>query len=193
MTGVFRPAAPNDADELSRVATETFHDGWAAIIGATFASDYAAEHLNNDRLGTEITDGDTHYFALATEAETGAIIGYGKLGLTRLPHESVTGPRPVVLQRFYVSAVGRGTGIADALLLACEAEATRRGFSTLWLECDPRNERAWRFYEKRGFEARGTAVYHYPNGCNDQIRIMERVIRRHAVRSETVSPVCGGV
>ncbi|MBC7805686.1 MAG: GNAT family N-acetyltransferase [Akkermansiaceae bacterium] len=171
-----RVAVPSDAEELSRLATETFHDGWASIIGEEFANAYAAEHLRSERLGAEIEEGDTHHFALATNAETGAIIGYGKLGLKRPAHESVLGPRPVVLQRFYVAAAGRGTGVADALLSACEQEATRLLFATLWLECDPRNERAWRFYERRGFIARGVSIYHYPNGFNDKIRIMERPI-----------------
>lgn len=169
---------PSDADALSHLATETFHDGWAAIIGEEFATAYAAEHLHSGQLRAEIEDADAHYFVLATDEKTGTIVAYGKLGWRRPPHESVLGPCPVVLQRFYVAASGRGTGVADALLMACEQEATRRGFSTLWLECDPRNERAWRFYEKRGFVARGEAVYHYPNGFNDQIRVMERVIKQ---------------
>ncbi|MBC8137817.1 MAG: GNAT family N-acetyltransferase [Fibrella sp.] len=175
---VLRAAIPTDAEELSCVAKETFLDGWASVIGDEFATAYAEENLHSDRLRTEIEDGDSHYFALATDQKTGGIIGYAKLGLKRAAHESVLGDCPVVLQRLYVSASGRGGGVADALLAACEQEAVRRGFETLWLECDPRNERAWRFYEKRRFVVRGGAIYYYPNGLNDKIRIMERPIRQ---------------
>lgn len=175
---VIRDASPGDADELSRVAIETFQEGWGGIIGEQAAREYSAEHLTAGRLSAEIKDRDTHYFALLTDQVSGAIIGYGKLILTRPPHDSIRGGRPVLLQRLYLSASGRGTGAADALLTACECEALRLGFDTLWLECDPRNVRAWRFYEKRGFVARGGAIYHYPRGYNDKIRVMERLIRQ---------------
>lgn len=173
---VFRSATPDDAEELSCVALETFRDGWSDVIGEEFATAYATEHLSREQLLREIQLPDANDFVLAIEETTSAIIGYGKLDRTRPAHESVTGVNPVLLQRFYVSAVGRGTGVAAALLASCEQKATKNGFATLWLECDPRNERAWRFYEKRGFVARGGAIYYYPNGFNDKIRILERII-----------------
>lgn len=173
---LIRSAVPTDAEELSQVAQETFRDGWADVIGEEFAEAYIAENLHKDRLRADIANPTGHYFALATLGETGGIIGYGKLDWGRPAHDSVTGPAPLLLQRFYISAAGRGRGVADLLLTFCEKEAARRGFGTLWIECDPRNKRAWKFYEKRRFVVKGATIYYFPNGYNDQVRILERAI-----------------
>jgi GNAT superfamily N-acetyltransferase len=177
---VVRSAVPTDAKELSRVAEETFRDGWADVIGDEFAEAYIAACLNSDCFRAEIADSANHYFALATLQETGAIVGYAKLDIARPAHESVGGSNPVLLQRFYVSASGRGRGVADLLLAACEQEATLRGFGTLWIECDLRNERAWKYYEKRVFVPKGETIYHLPNGFNDQVRVLERAIAKES-------------
>lgn len=176
MTVTIRSGVPTDAPELSRLATETFIDGWATVVGSDAASGYAAHYLTAERLHTELYDTEAHFFSLATNGETGAITGYGKLDLLRPAHESVTGVSPVLLQRLYVAASVRGLGVADALLVALETEATRRGYGTLWLECDPQNPRAWRFYEKRDFAVRGQVAYALPNGQNDNVFVMERAI-----------------
>lgn len=177
---VVRAAVPADAEELSDVAGETFRDGWADVIGAEPAEAYIAESLNSERLRAELADPHSHYFVLATSPETGAIFGYGKLDIQRRPHPSVTGTNPVLLQRFYVSAPGRGRGAADSLLSACEQEALLRGFGTLWLECDQRNKRAWKYYEKCGFIRREQTIYYYPNGYNDQVYVLERTIAKES-------------
>ncbi len=173
---VLRPATPLDADKLSPVATTTFADGWADIIGVTIAEGYAQKHLTPERLRSEIADTGVAVFLLAINAATSAIIGYAKLDTGRAAHESVTGQAPVLLQRLYVAEAGRGTGVADLLLAEIEGEAAARGFRTLWLECDPHNRRAWAFYEKRGFAARAPSPYHYPGGVNENVRVMERAI-----------------
>ncbi|MBC8141469.1 MAG: GNAT family N-acetyltransferase [Armatimonadetes bacterium] len=167
-----RPATIPDAEALSVLATTTFHDGWADIIGTAAAHEYTAHYLTPGRLTAEIADRDTHFYLLAFS--DAALLGYAKLDFARPTHGSVTGERPVLLQRLYVAASGRGTGVADTLLTGIEEVASRRGYETLWLECDPRNVRAWRFYEKRGFVARDKVAYILPGGQNDEVRVMER-------------------
>ncbi len=183
-----RPATVPDAEPLSILATATFHDGWGDVIGETAAREYAAHHLTPERLQREIADPDTHGYLLAAEDDSPAtLLGYVKLDFVRPAHDSVTGARPVLLQRLYVVAQGRGTGIADALLIGIESEATKRDYETLWLECDPRNTRAWRFYEKRSFVARAQVPYLLPGGQNDEVRVMERgIVTPEIVRSTTM-------
>ena len=55
------------------------------------------------------------------------------------------------LYQFYVARAARGSGVADALMEAAEAELARRGVATPWLACGIGNDRAARFYEKRGW------------------------------------------
>lgn len=171
---VLRPATPADAEALATLAVATFHDGWANIIGQEAARQYAAHHLTPERLRAEIADKAAHDYLLATGGDT--LLGYAKLDLLRAAHESVRGAYPVLLQRLYLAASAHGTGLADTLLTGIEAEATRHDRQTLWLECDPRNVRAWRFYEKRGFATRAQVAYILPGGQNDEVRVMERAI-----------------
>ena len=55
------------------------------------------------------------------------------------------------LYQFYVARAARGSGVADALMETAEAEFVRRGVVTPWLACGIGNDRAARFYEKRGW------------------------------------------
>ena len=55
------------------------------------------------------------------------------------------------LYQFYVARSARGSGFASALMDAAEAELARRGVAIAFLECGVGNDRAARFYEKRGW------------------------------------------
>jgi GNAT superfamily N-acetyltransferase len=55
------------------------------------------------------------------------------------------------LYQFFVARSARGSGLAATLLDAAEAELARRGFATAWLACAVGNDRAARFYGKRGW------------------------------------------
>jgi len=180
-----RIANRGDAVALASLATQTFQEGWAAVIGEEAAHAYSKAYLNADRLAAEIAAIDAHYFALAVGPEDNTLLGYTKLALSASPPECVTGEHPVLLQRLYIATAGRGTGIADQLLQAAEAEALRRGYHTLYLECDPRNERATRFYMRRGFEVMGMGIYYLPTGVNDNIQIMMRPIMQERTPSTT--------
>jgi ribosomal protein S18 acetylase RimI-like enzyme len=87
-----------------------------------------------------------------------------------LPNVRVVGPsgEPVgfcivqgnELYQLFVSAQSRGSGVAAALLADAEARLSRNGVETAWLACAIGNERAARFYEKRGWRRVGTTVNH---------------------------------
>lgn len=62
------------------------------------------------------------------------------------------------LYLLYVSAKARGSGVAVALLADAEARLSQGGVEVAWLACAIGNERAARFYEKRGWRRVGTEV-----------------------------------
>ena len=62
------------------------------------------------------------------------------------------------LYQLYVSAESRGSGVAAALIDDAETRLSARGVATAWLACAIGNERAARFYEKRGWHRAGTMV-----------------------------------
>jgi len=60
------------------------------------------------------------------------------------------------LYQLYVSAAARGAGVATALIGDAEARLSNAGVRTAWLACAIGNERAARFYERRGWRRAGT-------------------------------------
>lgn len=62
------------------------------------------------------------------------------------------------LYQLFVSAPARGSGVAAELIADAEARLSASGVHTAWLACAIGNERAARFYEKRGWRRVGTMV-----------------------------------
>ena len=62
------------------------------------------------------------------------------------------------LYQLYVSSESRGHGAAVALIDDAEARLADRGVAVAWLACAIGNDRAARFYEKRGWRRAGTMV-----------------------------------
>ena len=62
------------------------------------------------------------------------------------------------LYQLYLSAEWRGRGAAVALIDDAEARLAARGVAVAWLACAIGNDRAARFYEKRGWGRAGTIV-----------------------------------
>jgi GNAT superfamily N-acetyltransferase len=62
------------------------------------------------------------------------------------------------LYQLFVSEQARGSGAAAALIADAESRLARNGVKTAWLSCAIGNERAARFYEKRGWRRAGTRV-----------------------------------
>jgi ribosomal protein S18 acetylase RimI-like enzyme len=62
------------------------------------------------------------------------------------------------LYQLYVSPEGRGLGLAAALILDAEARLRDDGVPRAWLGCAIGNERAAKFYVKRGWTRTGTVI-----------------------------------
>ena len=62
------------------------------------------------------------------------------------------------LYQLYVSAQSHGKGVAAALIADAEARLSENGVETAWLACAIGNDRAARFYEKRGWHRARTTM-----------------------------------
>lgn len=64
------------------------------------------------------------------------------------------------LYQLYVSAQARGADVAAALIADAEARLSEAGVQIAWLACAIGNERAARFYEKRGWRRAENMINH---------------------------------
>ncbi len=78
-------------------------------------------------------------------AETDKVVAYLSVEVYRRPRAYV------YLDDFSVTAAYRGRGIGTALLRAAEAYAKSLGMPAVVLHVDKSNDRAYRFYEGKGF------------------------------------------
>ena len=62
------------------------------------------------------------------------------------------------LYQLFVSRSARGSGVAVALIDDGEKRLANNGVETAWLACAIGNDRAARFYEKRGWRRAGTVL-----------------------------------
>jgi GNAT superfamily N-acetyltransferase len=121
------------------------------------------------RIRAEIAAGDAHR---AVAWHDGAIVGAASSTASPMAWEAGLGFEPVpadrALDTLYVAPTWHGTGLADRLLaLVLDDEPT-----TLWLISG--NERARRFYERRGFALWGDEV---PTGPSWNHVPMRRMLR----------------
>lgn len=144
---MIRPAHAEEAIALRDLAEATFRESFAYAIPAPILAGLMAKRFTVPRITQEIEDSTTGYFV--AEAE-GALAGYA---VTRPQEAPLALEAPVwELHRIYVRKSHHGTGLGEALMAACVAQAQRGGARTLWLRVLSTNDRAIAFYRRWGFE-----------------------------------------
>ena len=142
-----RIANTNDTERIASLARDTFI--------ATFYDDNTPEDMA--RYIEQAFSLDTIRAELANKAasfiwaeQRGIPAGYAKL-FRGDAGATVTGPKPVELERIYADPELIGAGVGKTLLHTCTKLAMGEGFQTLWLGVWEHNERAIEFYHRQGF------------------------------------------
>ena len=146
--GLFiRQAVPADAVALARFAEDTFRDAFAAGNDPDDMAVYCASAFAPEIQGAQIADAAIETLVVADAG--GDFVAYAQL--REGAPEVASGPAPIELWRFYVTAAHRGRGIAQRLMTAVMDAARARGAETLWLGVWEYNVRAQKFYRKYDF------------------------------------------
>lgn len=133
-----RDAQPEDLECLADIWHEGWHDGHAATVPTELTRVRTRESFR-ERLEAALAD-------IRVAGPPGAPAGFSIVKDDELCH-------------LYVSAGWRGTGIAALLIDDAEARLAGAGVETAWLACAIGNERAARFYQKRGWRRAGVIDY----------------------------------
>lgn len=146
-------------------------DLFARSFVETFAHLYRPEDLDAFLAGVtpesfadEIGHPD---FAIRMAETASGPIGFVKLGPPGLPVD--TPDRTVELRQIYVLKPWQGQGVAQQLYDWAESEAKRRGAEHLQLTVYIENERARRFYERRGFADVGRYAFMVGSQADEDI------------------------
>lgn len=125
MSGLaLRPAAPEDAAALGRVAHDSFHQAFAAIMSPTALAQRPLSFFV-ERFGER-------WPHVTVAVEGGRIVGFS---MVRQNH----------IDMLFVDPAAQARGVGRALLAAAEAAGARS------LECFRDNREARDFYEKHGW------------------------------------------
>jgi GNAT superfamily N-acetyltransferase len=132
-----RPAEERELDALATLWFDGWRDAHMAIVPPELTRLRTLQSFH-DRLAKRIAD-------IRVTGPLGAPTGFCML-------------KGDELYQLYVSAQSRGSGVAAVLIDDAEARLAERGVATAWLACAIGNNRAARFYEKRGWHRAGTVL-----------------------------------
>jgi ribosomal protein S18 acetylase RimI-like enzyme len=138
-----RPARPDDAPAIAAI----WHLGWRDGHLGNVPDELVAARTEASFLPRAV-----ERVPATTVAEVdGAVAGF----VTVIDDE---------VEQVYVSAAHRGQGVADSLMEAAERQLARAGHPRAWLAVVAGNERARRFYERRGWADGGLFEHQAPDG-----------------------------
>jgi diamine N-acetyltransferase len=164
-----RRADATDAAVLSVFAERIFRETFEADNDPMDLAAYLAEAFSTERQREEIVAADA--IVLLVEDITGstgsnAVTPQDTPAVTPLaayshvtagePPDSVHGPDPLELKRFYLDRAWQGSGLAQTLMRATFEAALAAGAGTVWLGVWEHNPRAIAFYRKFGFAEVGS-------------------------------------
>jgi ribosomal protein S18 acetylase RimI-like enzyme len=168
-----RACGPHEAGRLAATAARLFTQAYGPTHPEPELGAYLAREFAPARLAAELADPGRR--ALVVERGE-RWIGYAYVRESAQGWPSgVPGQRPVEIVRFYVDAGWHGSGVAAALMAACEDEARRRGADALWLGVWQEAARPLAFYRRAGFEIVGTATFAFGDRLDDDFVMARRL------------------
>lgn len=171
-----RLADVEDADLLAELGGRTFLEAFEEANTPDDIGAYLEASFSPARMEEEIADpGSTFLLAFA---DNSVAVGYAKLRASGAD-PAVRGPKPVELERIYVSRRALATGVGAALMQAALDQASAAGWETLWLGVWEENPRAIAFYQKWDFEVVGSHVFQLGSAAQNDL-IMERPVSEQA-------------
>jgi diamine N-acetyltransferase len=167
-----RPATSSDVEIIADLSARTFVSTYNSMLPEEALGDFVASAFSQNKIREEIDIPGSH-FLLAYEGETP--VGYAFLREAG-PPIGVTGAKPVELARIYFEEHVIGKGYGSMLMTACTERAIQAGYDVLWLGVWERNERAIRFYKKKGFMRVGSLPFVFGDQLHTDL-VMARSIR----------------
>lgn len=156
---------------LQNFGREVFYATFAPFNKPENIRGYVEKAFHEETIKTELACPDSEFW-LVTENDE--VAGYLKVNFREAQTEPV-GPDGMEIQRIYVSEHFQGKGVAQALMEKARERAEASGVGFIWLGVWEHNPRAVRFYEKNGFTAFGTHVFHMGDEAQTDIMMQLKI------------------
>ncbi|WP_350347830.1 N-acetyltransferase [Agromyces sp. G08B096] len=172
---LIRAADPADVPALADLAAETFPLACPPHTTPEAVADFIARTFQPAHFEGYLADPDRAVL-VAVDAE-GTLVGYAML-VSGEPADAdaaaaVTARPAIELSKFYTRRATHGAGVAAPLMTAALDVAAATGAAVCWLGVNEENERAIRFYRKRGFEVVGRKHFTVGDRVEDDF-VLER-------------------
>ena len=145
----------DDAAMLAELGARTFYDTFAQDNTPENISLYMKKSFSTEIHLNELSRPDIIFLIAEMENES---VGYAKLKVDS-KDESITGTKPIEIERIYSLQEYIGKGIGKALMQAAIDEAKQKDCNSIWLGVWEKNPRAINFYKKWGFREVGTHIF----------------------------------
>jgi diamine N-acetyltransferase len=145
----------DDARMLSEFGAKTFYDTFAKDNTPENISLYMKRSFSTKIQLNELSDANIIFLIAELENKP---VGYAKLKVDS-KDESITGTKPIEIERIYSLQEYIGKGIGKALMQAAIDKAKQKDCNSIWLGVWEKNPKAINFYKKWGFREVGTHIF----------------------------------
>lgn len=164
-----------DFEALARLAEMIWRAHYTGIIGSAQVDYMLAGRYTPEKLHLYLDADDRWLMLLRIDSSTGSrAVGYCSYALTDDHDEMKHGE--MKLEQLYLLPEYYGQGLGRLMMRHVEQQARARGYGTLMLQTNKRNETAIVFYCKTGFTVREEAVFDIGNGFVMDDYVMEKVL-----------------
>jgi len=153
-----------DAEELSKIAKNTFYDTFTGTCTETDMEQYLEQYYNLGQTKIELSDENDLFFFAEVDGKPAGYIRFMEdyEGLTLIKQW-----KALELKRLYILKEYHGQGVAQALMDFYLDHAIKNKYEVVWLGVWEFNLRAQKFYEKYGFKNTGHTHF-FPIGDTPQ-------------------------
>lgn len=160
MPATVRRAVETDAELLHDLARQTFPLACPPDTTAVAIATFIAEHLSVESFERYLADYSREILIADIDGEPAGYVMFCGGEPTDPDVAAAVTLRPTVeLSKCYVLSKFHGAGAAASMVSAGIRWARTQQFASVWLGVNEENARANRFYEKMGFEFRGTKKF----------------------------------
>jgi diamine N-acetyltransferase len=161
-----RKATLADAELITRLSSETFHETFALLNTEEDMKKYLAEKFNLEAVSKELEDSKTMFYLAFSDEESA---GYTKLRSNQHP-ASLKADKAMEVERLYVRKKFQKQKIGAALMQKGIEHAKENGCDVIWLGVWENNISSIEFYKRWGFETFGSHIFRL--GTDDQTDLL---------------------